>query len=110
MQYQSFVGRTGQMKRMGTGVALMVIGAAVMLSPMPQFLAITRPETFGLLLFGGIAITLIGFLWLSLLIRCPSCRAKLFWRAVSQAQQALWFRALMQTDCPACGYTPSPSS
>lgn len=59
-----------------------------------------------MLLVSGIAISVVSFAFPCLAIRCPSCRAKWFWRAVSQQASGKGIRQmLVQSTCPVCGKT-----
>jgi hypothetical protein len=51
----------------------------------------------------------LGYTWAVLAIRCPSCRTKLLWWAMSRNTPRDWMQWLMAAnDCPACGYHRGP--
>jgi hypothetical protein len=56
-----------------------------------------------LLAFGGVGCGIIA----CLTIRCPECRSKLLWIAVSSHSMSEWLPWLLSvTSCPVCGFTP----
>lgn len=53
----------------------------------------------------GLITGVAAFGWPSLSIRCPGCRARLFWYALSKRRLTIpdaWLRELQE--CPFCGY------
>jgi hypothetical protein len=53
----------------------------------------------------GTLMMIIGGVWLSIAIRCPRCRLKLFWYAISKKGLNEWSPWLLETkECPQCGY------
>lgn len=66
----------------------------------------------GYRVFQGVSIDVIAtalfigpFAILSVSLRCPSCRLRLFWYAVSKHTANHWLKWLLSTTkCPRCGY------
>jgi DNA-directed RNA polymerase subunit RPC12/RpoP len=53
----------------------------------------------------GALVALVGGAWLALAIRCPKCRLKLFWHAVTKKGLNEWSPWLHDVKvCPQCGY------
>ncbi len=47
----------------------------------------------------------ISILWGSLSIKCPKCKLKIFWYAVSKLKVNTWFIWILGfEECPKCGY------
>ena len=59
-----------------------------------------------MLSLGGIALVVSGFVWLSIMIRCPRCQARIFWRAIAGEPLGSWYDGLLGSTCPACRYDP----
>lgn len=56
------------------------------------------------IVFGGLALGLTGFIWLSLSIRCKKCNANLGWEALRGKHFNYGFLWLFTTEaCPVCG-------
>jgi len=57
----------------------------------------------GMLLLGGTALSLGCFIFAVVAIRCPYCRNRLFWEAVSKKDRKDWLPWLLSQDsCPNC--------
>jgi hypothetical protein len=58
-----------------------------------------------------IAATILGiltFVWASFSIKCPNCKSKFVWYAVSKLNSGKWLSWLLSSDkCPTCGYSNS---
>lgn len=86
------------------GMALVLIGGAVMAWAIFQ-LEVLDDASFAFWILSGTLLGLIGFLSLSLMVRCPQCGTRLFWYAVSQVPGAggvAWYNGL--EECPKCAY------
>ena len=47
----------------------------------------------------------ISLIWGSLSIKCPKCKLKLFWYAVSKLNSSSWFIWILGfEECPQCGH------
>jgi hypothetical protein len=105
---QSFLGRTQQVWKYLLGVVGVSLGFAGMLLSASGRTWEPSEWQFFALLFGSFALFGAAFLWLSLSIRCPNCRARLFWLALSRAPAHSWARSLWgMASCPVCGYAPA---
>ncbi len=93
----SYVARTGQLWKLNIGLAGLFAGGA--LAILPWF---NQSEPIMMLSLVGIAIGLLSLIWLSISIRCPTCRTRLVWRAMSRAKHDRWLYALMSSKCPVC--------
>jgi len=52
----------------------------------------------------GFAVGLGGYVWAGVSIRCPTCRAPLLWKAMSEKAPNEWLSWLTAlTTCPVCG-------
>ena len=99
----SFVGRTGQAKRLTTARWVSIAGGLALFA---GWATASRPYGMSLIL-GGTVVGIFGFVWQCLSVRCPQCRVAVVWytfntRKHSEADAA----ALYQLVCPKCGYDP----
>jgi len=87
-----------------------VAGLAATLIGKQQML--TNNQRLSMVLYvGGIVLGLGSFAWLCLRIKCPKCRAKIFWSAASRDSLRTWWnQAFESASCPACGYNPRDHS
>lgn len=47
---------------------------------------------------------LISFTFTAMAIRCPRCRARWYWLAISKGERSSWLDRLTLSICPICGY------
>jgi hypothetical protein len=96
-----FARRTGQLGKARLALALVMLGgAAVWVSH--QFMEHDWWMTLDL---AGVAVFLVGLIWLARSVVCPSCNAKLCWMAMNGKAKGL---AALEA-CPRCGYKPPPT-
>ncbi|HXQ39584.1 MAG TPA: hypothetical protein VN843_36635 [Anaerolineales bacterium] len=51
----------------------------------------------------GLSLSLLGFVIAVLSVRCPKCRTRLLWHAVTKQSFETWFSWLMTSEtCPVC--------
>lgn len=104
MSDNSLLKSSGQAWKPYTSFALSLLGLILLLLP------ISSPDRYGdrasiLLIVGGLGLAVGSFVWASLSIRCPACKAKLFWIAVSGHSPTDWLTWLLRrVDCPVCGH------
>lgn len=78
---------------MGTGVLVAV-----------RMDLIGSDETRALLAAAAVLLAFAAWLWAVLAVRCPSCGARLFWRAISEHGIVDWLTWLESlSSCPDCG-------
>ena len=98
----SFIVRTGQTWKVATFVIGEAVCAAVLFS-LPPGASSTR-------LFVDFATIVIGigiFLWAALVVKCPECQSRFFWRAMREKPVSTWLlEALLAEECPGCGHLP----
>jgi endogenous inhibitor of DNA gyrase (YacG/DUF329 family) len=59
----------------------------------------------GLILLCGMLISCIGFVLSILVVRCPRCKTKLYWKAIKEHEISNWLTWLLTLDkCPICGF------
>ncbi len=57
------------------------------------------------------AVALLLFLWGCISVRCPRCKLRVIWYAVSKVDHRVWTQWIFAfRQCPKCGYTPSEES
>jgi len=104
----SFIKTTGQFWKLVAGlVPFCAVG--VILTYQQWFSSKVTVFTGRMLPFS--AVSLLLFLWSLVSIRCPRCKLRVIWYAVSKVDHRVWTQwvfAFMQ--CPKCGYTPSEES
>jgi hypothetical protein len=50
---------------------------------------------------------MVFFIWGCLFIRCPKCKLRLFWHAVTKQDSGVWVTWLFSfVECPRCQYKP----
>lgn len=83
-------------------MALLFAGGGVMAWALFQLDSLDA-TTFAIWMISGTLITLIGFVLLTWLVRCPRCRTRLFWYALTKVPKAggvAWYLGLQE--CPVC--------
>lgn len=104
---QSFLARSNQQWKLAVGFACLVTGFGVVLMAVTGSVR-TDDTGFVLLLLSGFGLMIVAALWSSLSIRCPNCRGKFLWIAVSQEELGNWGRVLLtRCNCPVCGHLPT---
>lgn len=94
---------TGQAWKLIVGVVLLLAGTFVMWFGLQR---LSEPD--GLLAtFAGLGASLVAIATTPLLVRCPTCRARWVWMAVSKQDHRRWVTwLLLLRTCPRCGYDP----
>jgi hypothetical protein len=68
------------------------------------FRASLSPGWYQLTMWAGILAGLFSLAFPVLSIRCPSCRARWFWLAISMEHGSRWYEWLVsRSSCPVCG-------
>lgn len=98
----SILKKTKQMWKLNLTLALATISSLVLMyviNHMTEFNA-----EIGLTLVGITTTTpMLGLVFASLSIRCPSCKAKWFWMGISGQSSNAWLKWLLtRTECPKC--------
>ena len=101
----SYIYRTGQSWKIWVSIAFLsasgVLYAIGFFSPLRN-----QPDTFAPVVLAGTALGFVGFIWLTLSIRCKACSTRLGWKAVSSGSAGTWFINLLKADrCPICEST-----
>jgi hypothetical protein len=78
---RSFLSRTGQLWKLTAGILCTAVGLAIIMS-IVHFEVSSEIGIPGVA--SGLALTSGGFLWMMLSIRCPSCKARVMWKAARQ--------------------------
>ena len=64
-------------------------------------------EQMALLLFTGLTLGFGSFVWTCFAVKCPKCKTRLFWKAVSgQSSQNWLIRLFALNNCPVCQQKP----
>jgi len=84
----SFIKATNQTWKLYLGYFFILIGAAIVFiisnyNDEINYLKNLKAGTWALFLGLGFIILFTSFAWMCVSIKCPSCKAKLFWYAVS---------------------------
>ncbi len=90
MLENSVIFRTGQRWKFVLALCLLLGGS---------FLPLV--ETLGMSWTTGTVVAVVGYAYGCLMIRCPGCGSRWFWRAALDA--SLYKPLLTQAGCPACG-------
>lgn len=107
MQRNSILAKSGQAWKFKLSLFFMLLGglAFAVSRAMPRSSSSYEPFVN----LAGIAMALLGGLvYPSLAIRCPKCRVRWFWMAISSKRHDEWFVWLLDAEtCPECEYTGS---
>ena len=98
----SIIKKSGQSWKMRVSFAGIIISGALMFGG--SFIGGTNTQfDFYSLIPIGALIGMLSFLFAILAIRCPNCKDKWFWRAVSKKDKNNWLIWLEnQSNCPEC--------
>jgi hypothetical protein len=104
---KTYLQRAGQLWKVWTTIAIAVLGAVTVWLGQSRLPSDTSKDSSGLiLLLSGIGVTFGALAWAVWSVRCPTCRAKLFWRALSEQGAGAWLHWLLaHAQCPFCGAT-----
>ncbi len=108
----AWLSMTGQKWKLAVFLLLMAIAGAALAAViwMSQHGAADGSEG-GLVAWAltGVLGMLVAFLWLTLSLRCPGCRANVGWSVLRTISASQWLTALLTIQvCPACGRVPEP--
>jgi hypothetical protein len=96
------IGRTGQLRKIIFGLTLLVFGMSLLfwiLSDSPP----QKESLKGALIYFGALTGLIGVFLPVATVRCPNCRDRWLWRAMSRKDDSEWLKWLIALDaCPKC--------
>lgn len=92
---------TGQWWKLQLTIGAIVVGFVLM---SVGIIYLQRPKIGFLFVVIGLAVGISAFVFACLTIRCPSCGARWFWRAVSNRRAGDWLLSLLRVErCDACG-------
>ena len=102
MLEKSYLRSSGQLWKLWLGLTLAVLG---WISIPLELAGYMGPGDAGsLLIVAGVSVAVCGFVWASISIRCPKCKARLLWRAVRKQSHKTWLVSLVtDSECPNCG-------
>jgi hypothetical protein len=98
-----------QLWRHRAGFTLLFAGSAVMGWALFQLDALDD-AAFSIRMVSGLLVSLAGFVVLAALVRCPRCRTRLFWYALTKVPKAggvAWYMELRE--CPVCEFRGASS-
>jgi hypothetical protein len=108
MSQRPFLEATGQARKLFVAIGLSIAIGAVLGW---VFLYAQLTDDVVLLIPALVVGALILGIWLCLSIRCPRCKAKIVWIAVSRQSTQTWLFWLLQlTSCPKCNFDPCEPS
>ena len=101
-----FLKWTGHQTAIGVVFALCMLGCLMVLSVEPlEWVDLNRPIGPWVLL-SGFALAIPAFIGLCAFVRCPRCRARIVWHAVSRDAHPRGTNGLLiATKCPICGFS-----
>ena len=98
----SILRKTGQWWKFQLAAVATVIGSVLMFSRLFGFGEELTDKSV-LVIFSGMALMMIGFVFACLAIRCNTCGFRLFWYSVSQKDSEFWLNWLLSdSECPKC--------
>jgi dipeptide/tripeptide permease len=100
----TFLRWTGHQRAIAVGAIILVAGGIMVYAASSRWLDATRPLT-PFIFVAGHVLWLGAFVSLSAFVRCPRCRVRIVWQALSKAPHphgltTLWFAGA----CPFCGF------
>src|SRR5262249_46379140 len=100
-----FLKWTGRQRAIGVTFALFMLGCLMVLAVEPlEWVDVTQPAG-PRLLFTRFATAIPTFVSLCVFVRCPHCRVRLVWHAVSKDAHPRGIAGLLQAaTCPFCGF------
>jgi hypothetical protein len=106
-----FIRQAGQLWRVALGWTLIAAGLATIYGCLNGWFGKQSDETFVLLVVSANLVNVASFVWMIRTIRCPHCRLRLFWYALSAKGHPTglgWFHSF--SACPGCGADSSSTS
>lgn len=101
MLQKSFLKSSGQLWKLWLSLALVVLG---WLSIPLALGGYVDQDSGALLILAGVFVAVCATVWASISIKCPACKARLLWRAISKESHKTWLVSLLsQSECPHCG-------
>lgn len=102
--------RTNQTWKLVILLIFIAIAGTVMLVSLANMNQLDKTNTIAIVL-GSVFVGITLFVILINMIKCPNCRAKWFWLAVSGQSSGNWFAWLVGLQqCPKCGETFNESA
>ena len=104
---QSIIKTSGQWPKLVAFFVGNMIGGVLIFAAVRDFQAEAGPWLFLI----GMGLTITSFFFGVLAIRCPRCKARWLWQALSQQKHSEWLPHLLShSRCPACSYSPRSES
>ena len=106
-----FLRLTGQRWKVIGGWALIALGLSGIFTTVEHWWDPFSTDAYLFIIVGANLLNLLAFIGMVAFIRCPRCRARLFWHAISAKQHPgglHWFFTF--TSCPTCGFRPDPAA
>lgn len=102
---RTFLRWTGQHRAIWVVVASFALGA-MMLTSLPWLARNDASQkVFGRVAVTGFVLAIPAFVALCLFVRCPKCRTRLIWRAISKDSHPNGLGVLLKaTECPFCKF------
>ena len=100
---ESIIKKTGQWWKLGLSFFGELLGVVIMFFGLSN---LEKNNLFFILALIGITIGLASFIFFCISIKCPNCKEKWAWLAVSKKNPNKWLNWLItQSKCPKCDYT-----
>ena len=100
---KSFLKSNGQLWKVWLSITLAVFALVCVLVVLGGD-AGDNPGGSMLIVVIGLVLAVGGFIWACISVRCPACKARLLWMAVSKQSHKTWLISLItQNECPSCG-------
>ena len=101
---------TGQHRTISAAFGLFLLSAWMGMAVSPlEWIDLDHPMG-PVILLSGLALTGLSFVGLCVFVRCPRCRARLLWHAVSKDAHPHGLNGLLlATKCPFCSFPEEPS-
>jgi hypothetical protein len=105
----TFLRWTGHQRAIALAFALLMLGSMMLLAVASGRVDIRRPVGPWVLLT-GFALAIPAFVGLCVFVRCPRCRVRLIWYAISKTAHPHGIKdILLASKCPVCGF-PQPTT
>ena len=101
----SIITKTKQMWKLKLTFLLAIVGGLALFYGIYMINKDGKPDVVVPFMLGGIVLALGSLVFGSLSVRCPKCKTRWLWEAISKKSSNNWLAWLMaQPVCPSCNY------
>ncbi len=102
----SYVSRSGQSWKFGVSFFSVFFGLIGFFTAL-KLNARESPDLATFLILTGMLLSVFGFIWICVAIRCRSCGTRIVWHAMKTNKVGTWYEDVFsRQSCPACNAKP----